>query len=267
MAKLTKSTVEAARPTENEYFLWDDKLEGFGCRIYPSGKRSYLVQYKRDGRTRRVKIGRHGVLTAEEARELALAMLGDVAKGGDPGGERAADRRAKTVEELCRQYLDAADKGLILGKRSRPKKASTLASDRGRIERHIIPLLGSRRVKDLAPSDIARFLRDVATGKTAADIKTTKKRGRAIVRGGPTAATRAVGLLGGILSFADPRHPAGQSGPWQRDQAVSSQQTTGRLDARTVPGTGRCTRRGQQKWREPEGCRRCQIDCADGMPT
>jgi integrase-like protein len=106
-----------------------------------------------------------------------------------------------TVKELCEQYVKDAEKGLILGKGQRPKKASTLLVDKSRIHRHIIPLLGVRRVKDIAQSDINRFIRDVVSGKTKADIK-TKVRGRAIVRGGAGTAARAVGLLGGILTYA-----------------------------------------------------------------
>ncbi|MGO9682390.1 MAG: phage integrase central domain-containing protein, partial [Beijerinckiaceae bacterium] len=78
---------------------------------------------------------------------------------------------------------------------------STLYIDRGRIERHILPVLGSRPVRDLKTPDITRFMRDIASGKTAADIK-TGFRGRAIVKGGPGTASRTIGLLGGILSFA-----------------------------------------------------------------
>ena len=106
-----------------------------------------------------------------------------------------------TIRQLCRAYLEAADKELIIGKGRRPKKSSTLYIDRGRIERHILPLLGSRAVRDLKTPDIARFMRDIATGKTAADVK-TGFRGRAIVEGGAGTASRTVGLLGGILSFA-----------------------------------------------------------------
>jgi integrase len=199
--KLTKRTVELARPQGRDSFLWDDDLPGFGCRIFASGKRSYLVQYRAAGRTRRVTIGLHGHLTADEARKEAKGLLGEVAKGGNPAETRAIDRAAITMSDLCRRYLDAAEKGLILGKRRRPKKASTLGTDRGRIERHIKPLLGTRRVIDLTSADVTRFLRDVATGKTKADVK-TRKRGRAIVEGGRGTASRTVGLLGGILSFA-----------------------------------------------------------------
>lgn len=90
---------------------------------------------------------------------------------------------------------------MIIGKGGRPKKQSTLYVDRGRIERHILPLLGSRPVRDLQTPDIARFMRDIASGKTATDVK-TGFRGRAIVEGGAGTASRTIGLLGGILSFA-----------------------------------------------------------------
>jgi integrase len=85
--------------------------------------------------------------------------------------------------------------------RGKPKKASTIAVDRGRIQRHILPLLGSRKLRDLTTRDISRFISDVASGSTATDVR-TKPRGRAIVEGGPGAARRTTGLLGGMLTYA-----------------------------------------------------------------
>ncbi len=71
--------------------------------------------------------------------------------------------------------------GLIMGKGRRPKKASTVFVDNSRLKRHILPLLGNRRVKDITLADVTKFMKDVAAGKTALDVK-TKRRGRAIVR-------------------------------------------------------------------------------------
>src|SRR5262249_22985943 len=73
--------------------------------------------------------------------------------------------------------------------------------DKGRIARHIVPLLGSKAVRDVTTGDVRRFLAAVAAGKTRADLK-TGRRGRAIVEGGRGTATRTVGLLGGIFSYA-----------------------------------------------------------------
>ena len=106
-----------------------------------------------------------------------------------------------TVSELCEDYLTMAEKGLVLGKGNRPKKASTIYTDRGQITRHIVPLIGGMRVVDLNKADINRFLREVASGKTA-KVEKTGKRGKSIVRGGSGTATRTTGLLSGILTFA-----------------------------------------------------------------
>jgi integrase len=201
MAKLSKRIVDAAETRSSDYFIWDEELPGFALRVFQSGKRSYLVQYRAAGRTRRYTIGLHGAWTPKMARKKARALLGRIAQGENPAEERRLDARAITVKDLCAQYLKDAENGLVLGKGRRPKKASTILIDKSWIHRHIIPLLGTRRVKDVTQSDINRFIRDVVSGKTKADIK-TKARGRAIVRGGAGTAARAVGLFGGMLTYA-----------------------------------------------------------------
>lgn len=200
--KLTKRVVDASVVGEKDYFIWDSELPGFGLRVFASGKRSYLVQYRARGRTRRYTIGLHGIWTPETARQEAKAQLGRIAQGENPAEERLLDHKSITVKELCNNYLRDLEAGLILGKGGRPKKATTVATDTGRIQRHIIPLLGSRRVKDLTKAEITRVMKDIMAGKTRVSVKTKKLRGKAIVRGGAGTATRTIGLLGGILTYA-----------------------------------------------------------------
>lgn len=201
VAKLTKRIVDALEPRAADYFEWDADLAGFGLRVWPTGKKVYLVQYRADARTRRVKLGNHGAVTVEEARKAAKVVLGDVARGEDPAEDKATRRKSLTVAELCTAYLAAADEGLIMGKRGAAKKASTLDTDRGRIARHIVPLLGGKLVRDLGQADVHRFIRDVTAGRTAV-VEKTGLRGKAVVEGGAGTAARTAGLLGGILSFA-----------------------------------------------------------------
>lgn len=204
--KLTKRVVDAITPGAARAIWYDTELKGFGLKVEPSGVMTWIVEYRAGagGRTankRRLTLGKAGALTPDEARLLAKDALAKVHAGEDPAAIKASTRAAKTVAELCDLYLRDAEAGNVIGRRGTVKKASTLASDRGRIERHIKPLLGNKLVRDVSKADIERFLRDVANGKTAADIK-TKKRGRAIVTGGKGTATRTVRLLGGILTYA-----------------------------------------------------------------
>ncbi len=202
MAKLTKRAVDAAEAGAKDYVIWDDELPGFGLRVFTSGKRSYVLQYRSAGRSRRFTIGLHGVWTPERARQEAKAQLGRIAQGDDPAEERLLDRKALTVKELCDLYLADLQAGLILGKGGRPKKPGTIASDLGRIHRHIVPLLGSRRVRDLTKADITRAMKDIMAGKTRVTVMTKNLRGKSIVRGGAGTATQTIGLLGVILTYA-----------------------------------------------------------------
>jgi hypothetical protein len=103
-AKLTKRTVDGAAPGSSRYVLWDDELRGFGLRVEPSGTKSYLVRYRwgggRSAPLRQMVIGRHGILTPEEARREARIQLARVAQGDDPAGERSAKRKELTVAHL-----------------------------------------------------------------------------------------------------------------------------------------------------------------------
>src|SRR5262249_26242670 len=91
--------------------------------------------------------------------------------------------------------------GRVLKRNGVAKRGSTLTIDKGRIERHIKPLLGSYSVIALTRRDVDRFLHDIAEGKTAASFK-TNPRGLARVRGGQPAANRCTGLLGAIFTYA-----------------------------------------------------------------
>jgi len=206
MAKITKRLVDSLAPSpDKDQFIWDDEVRGFGIRLKPSGSGSFLVQYRTpEGQTRRLVLGKIGTLTPDEARKLAKTKLSAVAGGSDPSAERHAARTALTVGELCDEYLKAAQAGLVLTRFRQPKKASTIAIDVGRIERHIKKLIGQNRADKLTRPMVQRMADDITQGKTAITVN-TKKRGKAVVTGGAGTSARVVELLGGIWSWADKR--------------------------------------------------------------
>ena len=153
MAKLTKKVVESQPVRAAETMLWDGELPGFGVRILPSGRRSYLVQYRAGRRSRRVTLGPHGVLTAEQARGMAIQVLAEVRNGGDPALHRKLRREAITVAELA----DRFDKEHIAVR----VKESTAKEYRRNLKRFILPALGRLRVLDVTRADVAKFHHDL----------------------------------------------------------------------------------------------------------
>jgi len=197
--KITKRLVDAAAPgVSNDAFWWDSELRGFGLKVTPAGVKVYVLQYHvgtgRNARRRRLVIGRHGSpRTPEKARIEAKRLLGDIAGGGDPLEQRQQERKTMTIAELCDLYLA---EGVA------HKKVTTLRSDRARIEHHIKPLLGRRRLDQVTRADVERLLTDVKAGKTALEQNRQKRQVGSIPRGGPGVAAQCVTLLGTLFAFA-----------------------------------------------------------------
>ncbi|WP_273792124.1 tyrosine-type recombinase/integrase [Brucella anthropi] len=204
MPRLTKTAVDSLPPKDRQYTVWCTDLKGFGVSINPAGTKAYIVDYRTaDGARRRMTIGRHGPLTAEEARKLAIKTMGSILQGDDPQLERRTRRKSLTLSGLCDQYTEAAGRGLIIGRAGKPKKKSSIETDKGMIESHIRPLIGNKLVADIKRADIVKFVRDVQSGKTAKQRAASGKlRGTRRISGGNGAATRATATLGALLTYA-----------------------------------------------------------------
>ena len=106
--KITKRNVESQAPSNKAIYLWDGNLSGFGLKILPSGRKTYLVQYRmggRKGRTRRMTIGVHGTVTTEQARREAKTLLAKVSLGIDPLADKDKAKQAPTTDELLQKFL------------------------------------------------------------------------------------------------------------------------------------------------------------------
>ena len=133
---ISRRTVEALTAGRDTVF-WDSELSGFGVRVYPSGSKYYVVQTRAGGRAaKRVTVGRHGVITAEEARRRAALIIARIKAGEEPLPEPLVAKLAggPTVAALAARYLEDH-----VAARCKPR---TAASYRLAIDKHILPALG-----------------------------------------------------------------------------------------------------------------------------
>ena len=233
MPKLTKRFVDALKPVTTDTLFRDTDLKGFALRAKPSGVRTWVVQYRnKAGRTRKLALGKVGVLTPEQARQQAKDALAEASKGADPSADRHAERADLTVAELVERYLtDApADKPT--------KKASSWAIDTSNLRRHVVPVLGRKSLSSLTTADVQRFQRDVTEGKTKADAKGAKKRGRVRVRGGSGTAWRATVVLAGMLAWAVGRGMRADCQRRSKNASAGRSKSASRLMAGRPPAGG-----------------------------
>jgi integrase len=204
--KFTKKIVEGFVPnslggdagesgkTSKDILAWDSEVPGFGVKVTPSGKRIYFVYYRTaTGQQRRPKVGEHGTLTVDQARQIARQWLAKAAAGEDVSQDRQNSRSAGTVAELAKRYMEEY---------AIPhKKPRSVQTDRANLENHVLPQLGTMRVKDVTRQDIDRLKVAVREGKTARELK-AKPRGRRTVRGGEGIANRVVALVSKMFGCA-----------------------------------------------------------------
>lgn len=147
MTKLTKKVIDNLKPSEKDCIIFDENLPGFGLRVYPSGRKTFLVQYRLGGRTRKVTIGRFGTITPDMARKKALELLSKVSHGENPSENRKRERMAPNLAALCDRFYNE-----YVIERCKP---STQAEYLRCIEKFIKPNLGAHRIEDITRPDIA----------------------------------------------------------------------------------------------------------------
>ena len=172
-ARLTKRIIDAARADDGrDLMLWDLGLPGFGVRVKPTGAKSFVVQYRTDGGSRRMSLGRYGRVTLDQARTRAKAILGKVAAGEDPARSK---REGVLLSELAERYLNEHARV--------KKKPSSVRMDESNLRGHVLPQLGHRRVDQLSRADVGSLHHSM--------------------RATPGAANRVLALLSKLFNLAE----------------------------------------------------------------
>ena len=134
---------------EKDTVYWDRELTGFGVRVYPSGSKVYIAQARGPEGPKRVAVGRHGVINADEARKRAAHIIARVKAGEEAAPEPMKPVCGPTVAELCARYLTE-----YVAVRCKP---GTAALYRSVINRHVRPAFGKLPLAALSRAEVAEF--------------------------------------------------------------------------------------------------------------
>ena len=148
--RLNKRAIESATyKGAGADYRWDTELPSFGVRVYPSGRKSFVITYRVRGKQRFFTLGRFGEITLQQARAVALEHLGKARQGEDPAGERMAYRQAPILKDLAERYM--AEHARV------HKKATSIQMDDRMWQQHVLPSLGGRKVADISRDDVSKL--------------------------------------------------------------------------------------------------------------
>lgn len=150
--RLTDSTIRSLAPSDRQRDYWCVSPKGFGVRVSPGGRKTFVVRYRVAGRRRRVALGTYPTLTLADARRCAQQVLGEVASGKDPGQVRQDARDAGTFGDLAQLYLD---------KHARAKKRSW-RQDRRIIDNELVPVWKTTGAREIRRRDVRELLEAIA---------------------------------------------------------------------------------------------------------
>ena len=144
---ISRRTVEALPVGDREAVFWDRELSGFGVRVYPSGSKVYLVQTRSGGKSRRITIGRHGLLTAEQARRKAAGVIAAIKAGEEPALTASPRANGPTLAEVGERYLREH-----VAVRCKP---TTAGAYRHALNRFLLPAFGSLSLGAISRDQVA----------------------------------------------------------------------------------------------------------------
>ncbi len=167
MPKLTKAVIDNNAPKEKNYFVWDMEIKGFGCQILKGGKKTYAFYYHSPITRKKayVKIGCHGNITVDFARNRAKTLSAAVASGADPREEKKEKLLAAKQSILFADFF-AVFKEKYIDKEYKGKGAYN-NTGYGRL--HILPYFGHKKLQEITPRDIRQFLDSMSRITTTAN--------------------------------------------------------------------------------------------------
>ena len=180
--------------------FWDDLLAGFGVRIASSGRKTFVLRYRANGRKRRISIGTYPPWSLADARDKAKEILGQAAKGEDPQAAHKRERAAETFGELAGDYLE----------RHAKRRKKSWPEDQRKIEKELLPAWKNRKAKDVSRRDVIRLVEGI------------------VERGSPVSANRTLALISKIFNFGIEQE-AVETNPAQRVKPPAKEKSRDRV--------------------------------------
>lgn len=180
---LTDRAVAAAKAEPGQRLeLWDERTPGLCLRVTDRGVKTWIVRYRVGDRQPRLTLGTVPAFGLKHARDRAVEILREVARGADPATERRQARAApkatiRTFNDLADRYEEVCASG-EWKPRGKSKKTSVLVEETGILRRNVRPVLGGLPFGGITRSEVKALLRKMH----ARGVNAQTNRTQAVIR-------------------------------------------------------------------------------------
>lgn len=168
ITNLTVRFLEALKPPPaGQVDYRDESLPGFGVRVSPGGRKTWIVVYRTNGRLRRLTLGVYPHVTLAEARAKTKDALHEAGNGGDPATAKMAGRRAETFADLAREYIERRASKKRSGREDIRLLNGSPHKKRTGKKPHVglVTRWGTRKVNDIKRRDVRELLEEIAPAR------------------------------------------------------------------------------------------------------
>ena len=169
---LTDVKIRSAKPTDSQYEVFDRSVGGFALRVSPSGNKTFVVNFRCNGNSRRMSLGNALVMRLSDAREAAMTAKAKAKSGIDPLDEKRRQevnlRDEQQAEKRRDEHNFAAVADLYIRRYAHgggkvPNKKSWREDERI-LAKHVTPIWGDRRIDDIGRAEVVALLDTVQDG-------------------------------------------------------------------------------------------------------
>lgn len=178
--RFTDNGIKALKPKAERYEVWESGRTGFGVRVSPKGRKTWIYMYRFGGKARRLTLGAYPALPLSKARIKVAAAKDALDHGNDPGAaalaEKRAEREAATVSDLIKEYLERS-----------AKEKRSYGEIKRILDREVKPEWGRRKANSIRRRDVILLLDGI------------------VDRGAPVMANRTLNWVRRMFNFGIPR--------------------------------------------------------------
>ena len=176
--KFTDRQIKSLKPKKERYEVWETNGKGFGIRVAPTGRKSFIFLYRFQGASRRITFGNYPEISLADAHAAHAHSRQFLERGADPAtveqDAKEESRRSPSIKFLVNEYIE---------KYAKPRKRSWKEDERI-LNKDVVPRWGRKKAQDITRRDIILLLDEI------------------VERGAPIQANRALAAISKMYSFA-----------------------------------------------------------------